>query len=266
MVFFANMPSFYQSRRELLMVGMSSKTYRIGNKVRKECHVLTDDAGITAQNLDACNTEANVYLILGAHPLIATCLSASPSEGYVELEFYPNGTLKSYMKRNRPNIKRSEFERWAVQMIESIVYVHSKGVRHSDLRLDQWLVDEARNARLGDFNASGYDAQSSLGLKRRVACGLESTGYYLPRSSDADSSVVSDLFALGSSLYELNTDRHPYQGLDDDMVEGLFAKGDFPSTEGLLFGAEISACWNQKFTSARDLLDAAKTSLKGTRT
>ncbi|KAK5233221.1 hypothetical protein LTR47_005718 [Exophiala xenobiotica] len=250
--------SFSMPDCERLMVGMSSETYRIGNRVRKQYHVLTDDAGITAQNLDACITEANVYLILGHHPLIVQCLAIGPQKEYIELEFYARGSLKAYVKSNRARINRLQLENWGVQMIQSVSYIHSKGVRHSDLRLDQWLVDEDGKARLSDFNASGYDEQPSLCLKKREAAGLESTGYYLPRSDDADSSVLTDLFALGSSLYELNTDERPYPDLDDSVVDHLSAKGHFPSTQGLVFGAEILACWHQKFFSAQDLFDAVR--------
>jgi serine/threonine protein kinase len=118
-------------------------------------------------------------------------------------------------------------------MIESVVYIHSKGVRHSDLRLEQWLVDEHGNARLSDFNPSGFDHQPSLGLKGKSARGFERSSHYLPRPYDVDSSVASDLFALGSSLYELVTGQQPYHGFDDNTIEALFAKGSFPKTEGL---------------------------------
>ncbi|KAK5444227.1 hypothetical protein LTS15_010580 [Exophiala xenobiotica] len=247
---------------ELLMVGMSSKTYRIGTRVRKQVHSIPDDDDMTAQNLDACITEANVYLILGSHPLIARCLFIAPKKSYIELEFYAHGNLKAYAQENRASIDRSQLEIWGVQMIQSVIYLHSKGVRHSDLRLDQWLLDETGKARLSDFNASGYDEQPSLGLKRKVASGLESIGYYLPRPDDADASVVTDLFALGSSLYELETNKRPYHDLDDDVVGDLLGQGDFPSTEELIFGNEISACWNQKFKSACDIIASLKSSLK----
>ncbi|KAL2433575.1 hypothetical protein ABEF95_006793 [Exophiala dermatitidis] len=217
------------------MVGMSSKTYRIGSRVRKQVHSITDDDGMTAQNLDACIAEANVYLILGSHPLIAQCLFIGPQKSYIELEFYAHGNLKAYAEQNRASIDRSQLEIWGVQMIQSVIYLHSKGVRHSDLRLDQWLLDETEQVRLSDFNASGYDEQPSLGLKKKVASGLESIGYYLPRPDDADASVVTDLFALASSLYELETNKCPYHDLEDDVVEDLLAQGDFPSTEEPIF-------------------------------
>ena len=88
---------------------------------------LTHDAGITEQNMEACETEADVYLILGNHPLIAKCLSVGPNKKYIELEYYPNGNLKEYTDRNRAKTTEADLRRWAIQMVESIVYIHSKG-------------------------------------------------------------------------------------------------------------------------------------------
>lgn len=45
------------------------------------------------------------------------------------------------------------------------MYIHSKGVLHADLRLDQWLLDDDMQPRLADFNGSGFDSQPVLGLE-----------------------------------------------------------------------------------------------------
>jgi serine/threonine protein kinase len=243
-----------QATRELLMVGMSAKTYRIGNIVRKECHVLIDDIGITKQNMEACKIEAEVYIILDSHPLIAKCLSIGPQKEYIELEYYPNGNLKQYIQRNRPSITTIDLKRWARQMVEGVEYIHSKGVRHSDFRLEQWLVDSELNTRLSDFNASGFDDQPDLGIKGKLAQGLEVPSHCLPRDPEADNTVESDLFALGSALYELVAGQTPYEGKDHESIEALFRKGEFPRTDRLLLGDIIMGCWKNKFSSAKDIL------------
>lgn len=240
---------FTLPQRELLMVGMSAKTYRIRDTVRKECHALPDDVGITEQNMEACRNEADVYLILGEHPLIATCLSVGPHTEYIDLEYYQNGNLKQYVNSNHASITEADLKHWAHQMIESIAYIHSKGVRHSDIRLDQWLVDAGLNARLSDFNASGFDPQPDLGLEARPALGIESPSHYLPRDPEADNTVESDLFALGSSLYELVAGHSPYEDLSNESIESLCREEDFPSTEGLLLGEIIRKCWKRRYRS-----------------
>lgn len=252
-------------QRELLMAGMSAKTYRVQNLVRKECHILPDDVGITKQNMEACRCEAWVYMILGAHPLVATCLSASSNKDFIDLEFYENGNLRQYVDRNHTHITKTKLKDWAYQMIESITYVHSKRVRHADIRLDQWLLDRTFNVRISDFNASGFDPQPDFGLKGKPALGLERPSHYLPRDPGSDSTVQSDLFALGSSLYELIAGQSPYEELDDESIGLLFEKECFPSTERLLLGTIITSCWKREFLSAEDMLDYGikHTGLKG---
>lgn len=198
--------------------------------------------------MEACRNEADVYLILGSHHLIAKCLSIGPQKEYIELQYYPNGNLKEYVDRNRASTTETDLKRWAHQMIQSVAYIHSKRVRHSDLRLDQWLVDAGLNARLSDFNASGYDDQPDLGLKGRPAQGLESPSHYLPRDPGADNTVESDLFALGSTLYELVAGRKPYEGMSDESIESLFGEGKFPNTEGLLLDDIILGRWKRKIS------------------
>ncbi|GAD99747.1 conserved hypothetical protein [Paecilomyces variotii No. 5] len=242
------------SQDELIMVGIRSNTYLMQNFVRKEHRIVADDDYTTEQNMQSCRNEANIYYILGEHPRVAKCLSMGPDKDYVDLEYYPNGNLKRYVDSNRAQITEADLKRWAHQMIESVAYIHSKGIIHSDIRLDQWLLDDAFNARICDFNASGFDAQPDLGLEMRRPGGLESSSHFLPRDPDTDNTVQTDLFALGSSLYELVAGRRPYEELSDESIELLFEKKTFPDTETLLFGHIISDCWKQKFHSAEEIL------------
>ncbi|KAM5470334.1 hypothetical protein MferCBS49748_002507 [Microsporum ferrugineum] len=127
-------------------------------------------------------------------------------------------------------------------------------VRQSQQRFHQWLLDGTFTARISDFNASGFDPQPGLGLDGKPALGLEKPSHYLPRDPKADSTVQSDLFALGSSLYELMAGRSPYEELDDESIGLLFEKECFPNTEGLLLGTTITRCRKREFLSAGDML------------
>ncbi|KAK7402902.1 hypothetical protein QQX98_011352, partial [Neonectria punicea] len=187
---------------ELLMVGNTSETWRIGDEVRK-VYLADSDSGITQANIKATRNEANVYLILGGHHLIVECLAIGPTKDYINLKFYPKGTLRDYLDSNRYRIPHSQLKTWARQLIESVAYIHSKGVRHAELRLDQRLLDEDLQPRLADFNGSGFDIQPDFGLDSTRATSNESTSHYLPRDENEDSTVKSNLFALGSSICEL---------------------------------------------------------------
>ena len=139
-------------------------------------------------------------------------------------------------------------------MIESVEYIHTMGVRHSDFRLDQWLLDERLNVQLCDFNASGYDSNAERGLIGSEAIGPENASHFLPRDCTYDSTVESDMFALGSTLFELMTGKAPYNDQPRETIEAFFRKGIFPSVKGLPLGEMIKGCWTKKFLSAKEVL------------
>lgn len=248
-----------RARPILIAVGISAKTYLKGNIIIKVPRIDDEDDQITEANRKAARNGADIYVLLNKHPSIAVCNYISPSKDYLELEYYPHGTLRDYVNDHRNKITDAALKQWARQMIEGISYLHNKGVRHSDLRLDQWLLDVDWNARLIDFNGSGYDPCRTLGLEGSEAVGMERSSHYMPRDPSLDSTVTSDLFALGSVLYELVVGENPYEGLDDDMIMTLFEQGQFPSVKGLLLGNVIIRSWKMQFVSADDLLCYGKT-------
>ena len=79
------------------------------------------------------------------------------------------------------------------------------GMIHSDMALWQFFVDDNLNTRLGDFNSSQYPGQLALGFENALHC--------LPKDYEAPNTVMSDLFALGSTLYELIAGKTPYSKL-----------------------------------------------------
>ncbi|KAL8787609.1 MAG: hypothetical protein Q9195_007697 [Heterodermia aff. obscurata] len=110
------------------------------------------------------------------------------------------------------------------------------------------------NARLTDFNGSGFDGDPSLGIPGSKAMGIEETSHFLPRDPLSDNTTTSDLFALGSSLYELVAGQRPYHGLDDEAIEARYRKLTFPPVEHLLLGNVITGCWQTEFDSAQDAI------------
>jgi serine/threonine protein kinase len=241
-----------EPNHELLMVGIFAETYRVGNIVKKVYRRFPDDDIATEESIKATHNEANIYILLGDHPRIAKFLHTDPAKTYIELEYYPNGNLKNFIEKYRPYIEVRK--RWARQIVESAEYIHTMSVRHSDFRLEQWLLDETLNARLSDFNASGYDRNVEIGLEGSKAIGAENANHFMPRDHALDNTVESDLFALGSTLYELITGKAPYEGRSPESVENLFREGVFPGVDGLPLGDLIMGCWVKKFRSAKEML------------
>jgi len=93
---------------------------------------------------------------------------------------------------------------WCQQAAEAVIYVHARGVLHSDLRPGNYLVDAAPagsdtlDLLLCDFGGSMC---AELGLK---GLALPSVPFYHPVFG-VESSIALDIFGLGSVLYFILT-------------------------------------------------------------
>ena len=65
-----------------------------------------------------------------------------------------------------------------------------------------------------------------------------------------------ELFALGSAIYEIMVWAAPYEGLGDEDIELKFAADVFPSLEGVAAGHIIQMCWNEKYVSSDEVVQA----------
>ena len=236
---------------ELLMIGSCSTTHRLGEVVVRVARI-HGDADITRRNAEAMSVEANVYRILGDHERIAVCRYLSPTSGMVALKFYKNGNLKDYVAAHG----HSQLLKWAKQMIQAIEFIHLKGVRHSDIKLSQWLVGSDLNVCLSDFNGCGYDAQPLIGIGSMKALSYESPSHFMPRDPFDDNTVKSDLFALGSALYELEHGSSPLIDVTEEEVMEFFKQADFPLVSSLTLGEIIMQCWQGHSDSASETLHA----------
>ena len=190
--------------------------------------------------------EAYVYTLLGDDPLIANCLSRGVTEQYVDLQYYANGTLPDYIKKNKKTVSDELLARWSRQIIKAVARIHGLGIIHADLALRQYLLDDSLNARLSDFCGSGYPGQRALAIEGYSHC--------LPRDFDQPSTIGSDLFALGSTLYELWFGEPPFCALSDQDIEARYVQGDFADVAGIRCGSIIRRCWRQEFSSADEVL------------
>jgi len=171
------------------------------------------------------------------------------------LEYMPKGNLKAFLK-SEVEITTQQQLRWAVEAAEAALLLHSHGIIHADIKPENMLLDEHLGLRIVDLSGSSIDGEPPLSL--------ESTRFYLPRSmKDAmPCSIITDLFALGSSVYQIMTRREPYEDLGDDEVEARYARRDFPSVEGIPCGDIIRRCWMCEFDSALSVLDALRAEMQ----
>lgn len=231
------------NKHNLIGVGVFAHVHRLdGGMVRKVPAPDPDNLNLAMKSI---RREGQIYDHLGDHPRIIKCLARG--DLFVDLEYAPYGHIESYLKYYQDTSNECRV-RFAREVIEAVVFIHGKGIIHSDLAARQFLVDSTLNVKLSDFGFSSFSDGDVLGF--------ENTSHHLPRDIDGNmpSTFQSDLFALGSTLYEVMAGKRPYEGKSDDIIAQLYSDGSFPKVTGIPCGHIIIGCWQGRFKSAAEVL------------
>ncbi|KAE8381987.1 kinase-like domain-containing protein [Aspergillus bertholletiae] len=228
------------NQQNIMGIGQFTVVHRFNDRVVRKIPSDTSDI----YSVRAVEIEAQVYRHLGRHKRIARCLRCS--EDYVDLRYEANGDLESYL---RDYCASDSFRhRMARQAIEAVIFIHAKGVTHSDLSARQFLVDKHCNARLSDFGGSSLQGSDAIII--------ENATHFLPRDEDAPNTVQSDLFALGSTIYEILAGHKPYGGLEGKKIPQLYSTKRFPSLDEIKdvsWRTVVLKCWMTRYKSASDI-------------
>ncbi|KAI0100518.1 kinase-like protein [Nemania sp. FL0031] len=205
--------------------------------------------------------ERQIFDRLGQHPRIVRCLGWRTEfpTGLLLVEA-SHGSLQRYIATHNETILLSLRKKWFRQAIESIDYIHGRGVIHSDLRPDNFLVDgDGGDLWLCDF---GKSACEELKISSR---GVPDSGFLDPNSPWKSTPSI-DIFSLGSVLYTIVRGHWPYRAengpfeTEEEMdqyearVDDLFGRGIFPEVEDLFGGEIILGCWTKKYATVQDIL------------
>lgn len=175
--------------------------------------------------------EYDAYQRLPQHPRFLQLHSDSSPERLV-LPYLNNGCLHSYLREMHVSaVRRLQF---AADAAEGLHMLHTHKIVHGDVNSWNFLVDPGLRLCVIDFAGSTIDG--------KAGSAFEGPRYCLPRSMDDPSTVATDLFALGSLMYEISTCKQPYQGYSDQEVEDRFRNRQFPCTLDLSLGEIIIGC------------------------
>jgi serine/threonine protein kinase len=141
----------------------------------------------------------------------------------------------------------AEARRWAKQAAEGLAFIHRHDIIHADVGCHNMLLTSSNELKLCDFGGSSVNGS------------LASTKYEVwsrpPLKEDNAPTNLSDLFALGSAIYEMSTKEEPYRGRSLEEIPILYQRGKFPSMRKIAsLGNIIMNCWLQKYTTALDIV------------
>ena len=206
------------------------------------------------ENQDAIAIERRIYERFSKHGGHGGLLCYhGPYESGIRLEYACNNNLRSFLRTTHTkDIDTKQRLRWAKQITDTLRFVSSKNVVHGDLTCSNIFLDRHLDTKLADFAGSSLDGSDLL-----VAV---TASHRYPGSA---LSVQGDIFALGSTLYEIMTGVVPYHEFSEKEIESRYSKYEFPETKSLgPIGDVITHCWQSQYNS----FDAIITDLEGMHT
>jgi serine/threonine-protein kinase len=156
------------------------------------------------------------------HPNIIRVLTPRrKSRMYIAMEYIDGVSLRAMMRDKRPldNARALDIAR---QVCSALVYMHSQGVVHRDLKPENILVTDSGQVKIMDFGIALDES-----ARRLTWSGLSSTigtpDYMAPEQvSGRRGDVRTDIYALGTMLYEMLSGCLPFEG--DNVYAVMRAK------------------------------------------
>ena len=145
---------------------------------------------------------------------------------WMVMEHLPGGTLKDLILKEDPLSPRAALE-LTLQVAEALEEAHEKGVVHRDIKPQNVLLTHRGLAKVADFGIAR--AASATTLTRTG--GVMGTPHYIsPEQAEGHpASPKSDLYALGVVLYEMLTQKLPYDADTPVAIIGKQLRGDLSS-------------------------------------
>jgi len=131
---------------------------------------------------------------------------------FIVMELVEGGNLKDRIRHAAPLSDR-EIRTIGATLAATLDYAHRKGLIHRDVKPQNVLLGDDGRPRLTDFGIA--EALASSGLTRTGAV-MGSVHYIAPEVVRGRKAVPqSDVYSLGTVLYEMATGRVPFEGETD---------------------------------------------------
>jgi WD40 repeat protein len=233
-------------------------------------------------------TEARAAAAL-SHPNVVTVHDVGTHEGrpYLVLELLEGQTLREALRGGVPALRQAVA--WALEVARGLGAAHERGIVHRDLKPENVFLTTDGRVKVLDFGlaklheplVSDEADRESPTATRDTSPGvlLGTIGYMSPEQVKGETpDPRTDVFALGTVLYEMVTGRRAFGGGTAPEVLASILRDEPPALESVVHGIPVSLetvvrrCLgkhrSERFSSARELagaLEAVLASLQPTR-
>ena len=211
------------------------------------------------------------------HPHILTLLDSGEADGflYYVMPFVEGESLRDKLNSEK-QLPLDDALQFAREVADALSYAHSHDVVHRDIKPENILL-EAGHAVIADFGiaravtAAGGEALTETGVS------IGTPAYMSPEQCEGSSDIDgrSDIYSLGSVLYELLAGEPPYTGptaqaiiakrLSEPVPHVSTLRETVPPTVEAAINKALAKAPADRFTTATQLRDAltASTALPG---
>ncbi|MHC9083575.1 serine/threonine-protein kinase [Luteimonas sp. RIT-PG2_3] len=170
--------------------------------------------GLADPNLRLRFTRERQILARLEHPHIARLLDAgisSDQQPYLALEYVEGEPITDWCRAHTPSIE--DRLRLFLQICDAVSHAHTNLIVHRDLKPSNILVTPLDEVRLLDFGiAKLLDSGEQAPDNTRTGLRTFTLHYAAPEQILGEPvTTMTDVYSLGVVLYELLTDRKPYQ-------------------------------------------------------
>lgn len=171
--------------------------------------ILKSDLAQDADFRRRFNAEAAAVAQL-SHPNIVSVYDVSRGEDpeYIVMELIDGITLKQYMEK-RGQLNWREALHFITQVMRGLSHAHSRGIVHRDIKPQNIMVLRDGSVKVADFGIACLE-NSAQTLTQEA---LGSVHYISPEQARGDRiDARSDIYSAGVVLYEMLTNRLPFEG------------------------------------------------------
>jgi eukaryotic-like serine/threonine-protein kinase len=221
---------------EQIGAGGTGVVYRASDKRLKRevaVKVLVEPFGSDPERLARLAQEAQVIAAL-SHPNILTLHDVGTERGlwYAVTELLHGQTLRSRM-RHGP-LPAGEATEYAIDVAHGLTAAHAKGIVHLDLKPENIMVTDDGWVKILDFGVAKIVAptpsrENETTRTDRPHFAGGTLAYMSPEQVSGERvDPRSDLFTLGTIMYEMLAGRHPFQGQSSLATIAAILRDDPP--------------------------------------
>jgi eukaryotic-like serine/threonine-protein kinase len=153
------------------------------------------------------------------HPNVVSIYDLGEVDGhlYIAMEFVQGADLEALMREHEPLSLQEKLD-IVIDILSGLAFAHKRGIVHRDIKPANIRIAEDGRAKLMDFGVAHLTSSNLT----NTGASLGTPVYMSPEQiTGGKATPATDVFAVGSVLYELLTGTKPF---DSQTLQGLFYK------------------------------------------